>query len=181
MKSIFSIGLVAKRLGIRPYRISTNGTSIVLRRTSGVRRRNQDLTEYFTALSKRLKDVTIHFGDWAKLANAAARESVHSDVAILLDPPYKFATGRQEGVYATDSGDVALYVHRWALARSQTHPTLKINLCGFAGEHRMPPTWGEVVWQSKLGRGRERIWFSPNCLHSNQDCRLGSRSTALNC
>lgn len=163
----YDIECAAWFVWMQSVKISTNGTSIVLRRTSGVRRRNQDLTEYFTALSKRLKDVTIHFGDWTKLANAAARESVHSDVAILLDPPYKFATGRQEGLYVTDSGDVAEYVHRWALARSQTHPTLKIALCGFAGEHNLPPTWEEVAWQSKLGRGRERIWFSPNCQHLN--------------
>lgn len=148
---------------VQSVKISTNGTSVVLRRTAGVRRRNQDLASYFTALAERLKNVTIHFGDWTKLANAASRESLHSDVAILLDPPYKYATGRQKGLYVTDSGDVAEYVHRWALAISQTRPKLKIALCGFVGEHKMPPEWEEVAWQSKLGKGRERIWFSPSC------------------
>lgn len=149
---------------VQSVKISTNGSFLVLRRTSGVRRRNQDLTTYFEALAKRLKDVTIHFGDWTKLANASEKESPHSDVAILLDPPYKYATGRQKKLYTTDSGDVADYVHRWALARAQTHPRLRIALCGFAGEHKMPPTWEEVAWSSKLGKGRERIWFSPSCL-----------------
>ena len=148
---------------VESVKINTNGTSVVLRRTTGVRRRNQDLTEYFIALSKRLKDVTIHFGDWTKLANAASKESSHSETGILLDPPYKYDTGRQKELYITDSGDVATYVHRWALARAQTNPKLKIALCGFAGEHKMPPTWEEVAWSSKLGKGRERIWFSPSC------------------
>lgn len=148
---------------VQSVKISTNGTSIVLRRTAGVRRRNQDLTAYFTALAKRLKNVTIHFGDWTKLANAAGMESRHSDVAIMLDPPYKYSTGRQKGLYVTDSGDVATYVHRWAEARATTHPKLKIALCGFAGEHMMPPDWEEVAWSSKLGKGKERIWFSPSC------------------
>ena len=101
--------------------------------------------------------------DWTKLANAAAKESSHSETGIFLDPPYKYATGRQKKLYTTDSADVATYVHRWALARAQTHPKLKIALCGFAGEHKMPTTWEEVAWSSKLGKGRERIWFSPSC------------------
>lgn len=148
---------------VQSVKISTNGTSVVLRRTAGVRRRNQDLTEYFTALAERLKHVVIHYGDWTKLANAAGMESLHSDTAILLDPPYKYATGRQKGLYVTDSGDVAAYVHRWALARAATNPKLKIALCGFDGEHKLPPSWEEFAWSSKLGKGRERIWFSPSC------------------
>lgn len=161
---------------VESVKINPNGTSVVLRRTTGVRRRNQDLTVYFTALAKRLKDVTIHFGDWTKLANAAAKESSHSETGIFLDPPYKYATGRQKKLYTTDSADVATYVHRWALARAQTHPKLKIALCGFAGEHKMPPTWEEVAWSSKLGKGRERIWFSPNCIQSNHGPTRMSRN-----
>lgn len=144
-------------------KFGTHESFVSLRRTSGVRRLGQDLTEYFTVLSKRLKDVTIYFGDWTNLATAATKESQRSDVAIMLDPPYKYATGRGQKLYVTDSGDIATYVHRWALARAMTHPKLKIALCGFAGEHRMHPDWEEVAWPSKLGKGRERIWFSPSC------------------
>lgn len=148
---------------VKSVMISTNGSFLVLRRTAGVRRRNQDLTVYFAAIAKRLKDVTIHFGDWSKLANAAELESRHSYTAILLDPPYEYATGRQKNLYVTDSGDVSNYVYRWAVARAETRPRLKIALCGFAGEHKMPPNWEEFAWSSKLGKGRERIWFSPSC------------------
>jgi len=148
---------------VQSVKISTTGTCVVFRRSAGVRRRNQDLTAYFTALAKRLQDVTIHYGDWTKLAISAAIESRLRDVAIMLDPPYKYATGRQQGLYSTDSGDVAGYVHRWVLATAKTNPKLKIALCGFVGEHKMPTEWEEFAWSSKLGKVKERIWFSPSC------------------
>ena len=148
---------------VNSVKIGTYSRSLVLRRNSGICRKNQDLPAYFTELSHRLKNVSIHYGDWSKLANAAEKESGRSNVAILLDPPYAYSTGREKGLYVTDSGDVAAYVHRWALARAATHPKLKIALCGYAGEHETPPTWEEFAWSSKLGKGRERIWFSPSC------------------
>jgi hypothetical protein len=51
---------------------------------------------------------------------------------------------------------------------------LRIALCGYEGEHDMPPTWECVAWKanggysSQNGEGnanpnRERIWFSPHC------------------
>jgi DNA adenine methylase len=150
-------------------KISTNGSYLVLRRTCGVRRRRQGLAEYFATLAQRLKDVTIHFGDWAKLANAAEMESERSEVAILLDPPYAYDTGRKKGLYLTDSGDVAQYVRQWAVAVATYRPKLKIALCGYSGEHKMPSDWEEVTWPSKLGKGRERIWFSPSCSSSAND------------
>ena len=58
---------------------------------------------------------------------------------------------------------MADYVFRRAVAIAETRPRLKIALCSFAGEYRMPPTWEEFAWSSKLGKGRERIWFSPSC------------------
>lgn len=165
----YDLACAAWFVWVQSVKISTNGSFIVLRRTAGVRRRNQDLTAYFTELAMRLKDVTIHYGDWSKFANAAEMESSHSDVAILLDPPYSYSTGRQAKLYETDSADVAVYVHRWAIARAKTHPKLKIALCGFVGEHMMPSTWEEFAWSSKLGKGRERIWFSPSCADASED------------
>lgn len=148
---------------MQSVRLGTKSVTTIFRRTAGVRRRNQNLPCYFAELANRLKDVTIHHGDWINLANAAAMESRHSRVAILLDPPYSYRTGREKGLYLTDSADVASYVHRWALAVAKTRPKLKIALCGYAGEHQMPPTWTAFAWNSKLGKGKERIWFSPSC------------------
>lgn len=159
----FDIECAAWFAWVSSVTINRDSRSLVLRRNSGVRRRNEDLPAYFTTLAGRLKDVSFHYGDWMKLANAAVMESRHSDVAILLDPPYAYSTGREKGLYATDSGDVAALVKRWAVARATTHPKLKIALCGYAGEHQMPSSWEEFGWNSTHGKGRERIWFSPRC------------------
>lgn len=149
---------------VQSVRISSNGATIVLGRTAGVNRKRQNLEEYFSILKDRLKDVVIDYGDWTRIANAALRNAKRADCAILLDPPYDTSTGRQKNLYAHDSSDVSPYVRRWALARAKTHPRLRIALCGYEGEHRMPDDWEELPWWSRMGKGRERIWFSPNCL-----------------
>ena len=137
---------------------------IIVERNRGVRCHIEDLPQYFAALTQRLKKVVICYGDWTRMAKSAERNSRHSDCAILLDPPYGHGTGREKGCYVHDSPDVSAYVRRWALARAKTHPRLRLALCGLDGEHKMPCTWEELPWWSRIGRGRERIWFSPNCL-----------------
>lgn len=73
--------------------------------------------------------------------------------------------------------DVAHEVREWAIANGD-NPELRIALCGYDGEHKMPDSWTEIAWkanggygnqanQETTGRanaGRERIWFSPYCL-----------------
>ena len=113
--------------------------------------------------------MVIDYGDWTRIANAAERDSQRADCAILLDPPYNHSTGRQKNLYAHDSPDVSTYVHRWALARAKTHQRLRIALCGYEGEYKMPPTWEELPWWSRMGRGKERIWFSPNCCKASHE------------
>jgi hypothetical protein len=152
---------------VQSVKISSTGTTIVLVRHRGVHRRTQDLAEYFATLSERLKDVVIDYGDWTRMTAAAERASRLADCAILLDPPYAHSKRRQKWLFTHDSPDVSAYVRRWAVARAKTHPGLRIALCGLAGEHRMPTTWEELPWWSRMGRGRERIWFSPNCLKAS--------------
>jgi hypothetical protein len=81
------------------------------------------------------------------------------DTAVFLDPPYTASSGRRPGIYRTDSATVGRQVHRWALAAAQMG--VKVALCGYAGEYQIPPTWSEHAWNSRFGRGRERVWFSP--------------------
>ena len=165
---------------VQSVRISVNGATIVLGRTAGVRRRNEHLERYFTALAERLKNVVIHYGDWTRLANAAERLSRRADSGILLDPPYHYGTDRKKNLYAHDSANVSDFVRRWALARAKTPPRLRIALCGFEGEHDMPSTWEELPWWSRMGSGRERIWFSPNCLKPGTRKRTGRQAASLN-
>jgi hypothetical protein len=149
---------------VQSVRISKNGATIVLGRNGGVRRQGQDLAEYFSVLADRLSNVVFHYGDWTRIANLAERNARRANCAILLDPPYDYGTGRQKKLYDHDSPGVSAYACRWALARAKTHPRLRIALCGYEGEHQMPADWEELPWWSRIGRGRERIWFSPNCL-----------------
>ena len=160
----FDLECAAWYAWVQSVRISSNGATIVLGRTAGVRRQSEDLETYFAALGNRLKNVVIDYGDWTRMTNAAERNCKRADCAILLDPPYDHSTGRQKNIYLHDSPDVSAYVRRWALARAKTHPRLRIALCGYEGEHRMPFSWEELPWWSRMGTGKERIWFSPNCL-----------------
>lgn len=149
---------------VQSARINQSSPSIILGRTSGVLRKDQNLEEYLDSLKNRLKDVVINYGDWTRIANAALRNAKRAECAILFDPPYDTRTGRQKNLYAHDSPDVSSYVRRWALAQAKIHPRLRIALCGYEGEHDMPDDWEELPWWSRMGKGKERIWFSPNCL-----------------
>jgi hypothetical protein len=70
---------------------------------------------------------------------------------------------------------LAHQVREWAIEQGND-PLLRIALCGYEGEHKMPPSWKCVPWKTRGGYGsqshglgrenshRERIWFSPHCL-----------------
>lgn len=154
---------------VQSVRISSTGTTIVLERSAGVLRRSEDLEEYFGTLAERLENVVIDYGDWTRMTSIAERKCQRSDCAIMLDPPYHLSTGRQKNLYVHDAPDVSSYVRRWALARSKTHPRLRIAVCGYPGEHAMPSDWEEFHWWSRMGKGRERIWFSPSCLKVGEE------------
>ena len=106
----------------------------------------------------------------------------HGLTGVFLDPPYDDG----EMSYASDSDadnairragqSLSAAVRQWAIENGG-HPLLRIALCGYEGEHAMPPTWECVPWKARGGYGgqkridgtvnenrhRERIWFSPNC------------------
>jgi len=77
---------------------------------------------------------------------------------------------RDAFLYAEDVGGLSDRVREWALEHGDD-PELRIALCGYAGEHKMPG-WTEHAWKAARGyaaennenRERERIWFSPHCL-----------------
>jgi len=136
--------------------------SIRLDRPNGIFRERVrgNLHAYLRQLSARLSNVVIYHGHWDRLARCALRNR-DRDTAVFLDPPYTAASGRQPGIYRSDSHAVGRYVHRWAVAAAKLG--VKVALCGYAGEYEIPASWTEHVWTSMLGRGRgrERIWFSP--------------------
>ena len=136
------------------------------------------LYEWFYALADRLRRVRVCCGDWKRILGPAPTTCIGT-TAVFLDPPY--AVEERSDVYGEESRDVAHDVREWAIANGD-NPELRIALCGYEGEHRMPKSWTEVRWkanggfanqkrggtQGKQNAHRERIWFSPYCLQPAQ-------------
>jgi len=128
---------------------------------------------WFEALAERLRPVRVCCGDWQRILGPAPTTCI-GVTAVVLDPPYSDAAGRDAGLYAQDSLDVAHRVREWAIANGDD-PKLRIALCGYDTEHTMPDSWEVVAWKAAGGYGgqrrkgenvnreRERIWFSPHC------------------
>ncbi len=128
---------------------------------------------YMAALSERLRRVRVTCGDWQRVVTTGAL-SYGASVGVFLDPPYAADTGRDMSLYNHET-DVSAAVRQWAIANGD-NPRYRIALCGYDGEHTMPESWHEVGWSARAAykssrgdqngnRHRERIWFSPHCLH----------------
>ena len=133
------------------------------------------LTPWFDALAKRLARVRVCSGDWSRVCGPSVTFT-HGLTGVFLDPPYADTAQRTSDLYRVDSDQVAHAVRDWAVANGD-NPLMRIALCGYEGEHDIPPSWSVHSWcagdglgaQSKERSGngkRERIWFSPSCLTS---------------
>jgi site-specific DNA-adenine methylase len=140
----------------------------------GIHRTGVDLEAYFAEMSARLRRVRVCSGDWSRVCGPTPTFK-HGLTAIFLDPPYADTAKRTKDLYSKDSESVAHAVRQWALANGD-NPKMRIALCGYLGEHKMPKSWECLAWKAKGGYGsqrrdqnnanaaRERIWFSPHCL-----------------
>ena len=147
------------------------------------------IADWFSALSVRLRDVRVCCGDWTRVMGYSVTIKHAGITGVLLDPPYADTAGRDGDLYAVDCQQVAHAAREWALAHGDD-PRLRIALCGYEGEHDMPPSWSVLAWKAKGGYGlqgdktgranaaRERIWFSPHCLSGrNRQIGLGLEAT----
>lgn len=137
----------------------------------GVHRRRLAVLDTFRELRDRLRRVRVTCGDWTRVLGDSVTWR-HGTTGVLLDPPY--ALSERSTVYAIDE-DVSAAVRDWAIAHG-TNALLRIALCGYEGEHVMPPGWTCVAWKAIGGYGsqgqgrgranaaRERVWFSPHCV-----------------
>lgn len=145
--------------------------------TSGTRVR-ESLTVYLRDLAERMRKVRVCCGDWARVCGPSPTVKL-GITGVFLDPPYAGEAERTDDLYATDDTDVAHAVREWAIEWGND-PRMRIALCGYEGEHTMPGSWDCVPWKARGGygsqgdgrgrenAGRERIWFSPHCLGSQQ-------------
>jgi site-specific DNA-adenine methylase len=140
----------------------------------GVHRSGIELYPYFQELSERIRRVRVCSGDWSRVCGPTPTFR-HGLTAVFLDPPYADTANRTKDLYSKDSESVAHAVRQWAVANGD-NPLMRIALCGYEGEHKMPRGWACLAWKSRGGYGsqsrlknnenawRERIWFSPHCL-----------------
>lgn len=147
-------------------------------KTSGASRLD-GIKEYMRLLSRRMERVRVCCGDWRRVITPGVL-SKGSTIGIFLDPPYS-VTDRDTDIYGEyDSLTVAHDVRDWAVENGE-NPRLRIALCGYEGEHKMPDNWNCFAWSAQGGysnfrkdkintnRHRERIWFSPHCLKCNSN------------
>lgn len=140
--------------------------------------RVDSLIPWFLQIQARLRRVRVCCGDWRRVLTPSVLIG-NGVTGIVLDPPYS-TQERDPALYACDGAQISQDVCAWALEHGDTQQ-LRIALCGYEGEHDMPPSWSCVAWrpgggygsQSADGRGRrnrerERIWFSPHCLQPDR-------------
>lgn len=132
------------------------------------------LADWMQELCERLRRVRVCCGDWKRVLGRSPTECI-GVTGVFLDPPYTDRAERRKEIYAEDCFEVGHEVRRWA-AEHGDNEKLRIALCGYEGEHEMPPGWTKVIWKANGGHGntgqgkgrenadRERIWFSPHCL-----------------
>lgn len=131
------------------------------------------LYEYLNQLAQRLRRVRVCCGDWNRVLTPSVTTYIGM-TGVFLDPPYK--QDMRERCYSEDH-DISADVAKWAIENGD-NPKMRIALCGYEGEHVIPPTWECVAWKAhggysrsergKANRARERIWFSPACLQAYQ-------------
>ena len=161
--------------------------------TSGTQSRAH-LISYMRELAERLRTVRVCCGDWSRVCGPSPTVKLGT-TAVFLDPPYADEAERTDGLYAADDGTVSHAVREWAIEWGND-PRMRIALCGYEGEHVLPDSWECIPWKARggygsqgdqdgVGRnnsGRERIWFSPNCLRTSLFSQLvGTEDARYSC
>jgi hypothetical protein len=108
------------------------------------------LIDWMQALADRLRNVRVCCGDWTRILGRSPTECIGL-TGIFLDPPYDLRL-RDTGVYSHDDELLSTSVRRYAIAHGQ-NPKLRIALCGYEGEHKMPKNWTCLAWKANGGHG----------------------------
>ena len=139
----------------------------------------RNLTAYMHQLADRVRDVRVCCGDFVRVLQPSVVIHSGTPTGVFLDPPY--ADAEHDVQYAAKDGAAeppAVRARAWCLENGGDR-RLRIALCGYAGEgHEIleDSGWRVYAWKAKGGYGnqgednanakRERIWFSPHCLHT---------------
>jgi hypothetical protein len=144
----------------------------------------RDLVAVMNGLSARLRRVKVCCGDWSRSVTDGVL-NWGKEVGVLLDPPYALSE-RDPNLYTVDSAGISDQVREWCL-RHGKNPRVRIVLCGYEGEHKMPRGWRVIEWAGgspgAIGGGggrnaenrlRERLWLSPHCLAVAESERIAA-------
>jgi len=100
--------------------------------------------ELFGELSARLRGVRVCCGDWLRVLGRSTLgiDTAHgmTPCGVLLDSPYAHDE-RDKRLYREDAAHLSGAARAWALENGD-NPALRIVLCGWDGEHAMPPPGG---------------------------------------
>lgn len=135
--------------------------------------------ETIAALARRLRRVNVTSGSWERVVTPAAlcEPAANGRIGVFADPPY--GADEHNMSYAADGeADVAERFATWAAEAAHEHPSWRIILAGYEGEHEaVLAGWRCVAWDPNKagfksgGYGRkngnpqrERLWLSPACL-----------------
>jgi len=136
--------------------------------------RRARLLAYFLAIADRLRGVRVCCGDWTRVLGPSPTHRLGL-TGVFLDPPYDV-----DGTdYGASSKGISGAVRAWCAANGDNQ-LLRIALCGYVDEAHGDdlPGWECVAWKAgggynNLGDGanrkRERIWFSPACLKTENE------------
>ena len=138
------------------------------------------LLAWMQALADRLARVRGCCGDWTRVCGGRSGDALHhltqfGICGIFLDPPYSGGIGRAEALYRVEDLQVSHDVRDWCIQHGDD-PRLRIVLCGYDTEHKLPRGWRCMDGKTRPGmaqigngngkanRHRERLWLSPHCL-----------------
>ncbi|CEF49226.1 unnamed protein product [uncultured bacterium] len=115
------------------------------------------------SLATRLRYVGVASGHWSRICTDVFTKA--GDLTgVFLAPAVDggIPTDRYGDRWSTDLPEaISKDVRTWAVERGND-PLLRIALCGYEGEHKMPKDW---LCHDQV-RSKKRIWFSPHCRQS---------------
>ncbi len=195
-KGIYSIGQMphladggigVNAIGQRPH-LSNGGNGVHAlgqrdqeESTEGILPKNQNIYDWFSRLSRRLRHVRVVCGDWTRVCGGDWQDKI-GDVGIFFDPPYGHKAGRDNDLYGVESTTVAYDVQEWTRERGK-RDTYRIVLAGYMEEHDplLSAGWRVMQWKTQGGYGnqaegngkanshKEALFFSPHCLDEKRE------------
>lgn len=139
---------------------------------NAVQGRSAYIQKWFAALMDRMRGVRVAVGDWRRVLTDSVTVQ-HGLTGVFLDPPYTKAA--MDYAAGGVGGELAGRVREWC-AKNGANGSLRIVLCGHAGEHDELLAHGWVVrkWAARNGYAitdeaveniaSETLWCSPHCV-----------------